>query len=129
MKRWRVRPSAASRRMSRLAAVPFTVVAALFVLLGVTVVIPSGAGAFGYVWTGMACCFLGVGLFLLFSRDGTAHMGVDVEEAQDAFPDEPLPEQPGATAAKLEELQDLYVRGLITREEYDEKKQDILSRM
>jgi len=129
MRRWRLRPSAESRQISRVAAIPFTLVAAAFVVIGVTTVIPSGAGLFGWVFTGMAACFCGFGLWSVFGKRPPAERsGFDLEE-QDGAAEERDGVSPLGPAAKLEELNTMYVKGLITRDEYDAKKKEILDRM
>ncbi|MEA5039786.1 MAG: SHOCT domain-containing protein [Clostridiaceae bacterium] len=138
MRQYRFRPSGEARTASRLFMIPFTLIAAGFIVLGITVVIPSGAGFFGYLWTGMSAVFLCFGLYGLLSKKGLP-WGWDMEveerrsEEEPPFEEEGIPPatsaEPGTNTARMEELHAMYVKGLITRDEYDIKRREILNRM
>lgn len=117
----RFKASPAMKKFSRVFSGVFALAALGFVIVGVTEVIPSGAGVFGVVWTLLACAFLVVGLYGVFSKDGFyslyAGWGVEIED-----------ETPGGEEAgeRLKKLQALYDQRLITTEEYEEKREEIL---
>src|SRR5262245_20397679 len=87
----------------------------LFVLLGVTVIIPL-FGPFGLVWTAMAGA---IGLYYaynLFSPRGAAAYQIDVDA-------------PGTAEdfdARLRKLAQLKADGLLSESEYEQKRAEIL---
>lgn len=119
-KKLRFQPSPAYRKFSRVFSGIFALVALGFVVIGVTEVIPSGAGVFGIVWTFMAACFFGVGVYGVVSKDGLYRgYGVEITDEE--------PEQ--SAQERLEKLQGLYDQRLITAEEYEEKRKEILKEL
>ena len=93
----------------------------IFVLIGLFVVIPN-LGAFGILWTLAAVAITAMNGYQAF---GKKYVGpeINIEEF-------PVEEQPQDSAAdRLEELRDLYERRLITTEEYEAKKQEILKEL
>lgn len=141
-------PTRETRMVERLATIPFLVVAIFFVIIGVTVVIPS-AGLFGIVWTFMAVCFVIIGVVNLVRKNGLAHrVAYDVEPAEEdeqviqhLLTSQPVEGEPAAgTAAparsdpddieeRLAALRGLYDKNLITKDEYEAKRKDILSEL
>ncbi len=118
----RFRPSPAMKTFSRVFSGVFALVGLGFVVIGVTEVIPSGGGAFGAVWTLMACCFVGIGIYGAVSKNGLYGLHRD-------FGLEITDEDPGAEESaeeRLKKLQALYDQRLITAEEYETKRQEIL---
>ena len=129
-------PTKETRAMERLATIPFLIVSIFFVIIGVTTVIPM-AGLFGVVWTLVAICFAVIGIVNMVRKNGMAHrVAYDVE--QDMAESivgmmEDAPEAAdhgyapvGTTEARLLELKSLYDRDLITYDEYEAKRKDIL---
>jgi len=132
-------PTRETRTVQRLTMIPFLIVSGFFVLIGVTTVIPM-AGLFGVVWTLVAASFFIIGIVNVVRKNGLAHrVAYDVEqdmaenivgimedapESADAREDSPGPV--GTTEARLLELKSLYDRELITAEEYETKRQEIL---
>ena len=112
-KRGRVRPSKGSSIVGMIGG-------ATFILIGVTTVIPM-AGLFGVFWTLIAVVITGSHAFNVFSEKGFSHYQVDVEvtdtyqEKGESFDD------------KLRKLKVLKEDGLITEEEYEIKRKEILS--
>ena len=104
------------------------VVGGIFVLIGLTIVIPT-AGAFGVLWTLMA---LGITVMNIFRSFGKSYVGPQIEIEEEpsvrAFP----AETEGGPAAvpdakrRLEQLEGLKEAGLITDQEYRQKRQEIL---
>lgn len=131
-------PTKETRLVQRLATLPFLIVSVFFVIIGVTVVIP-GAGLFGVVWTLVAVCFAVTGIFEMVRKNGLAHrVGYDVETGldesivgimEDVVDGEGGPFPVGTTEARLVELKGLYERDLITYDEYEAKRQEILKEL
>lgn len=113
----RFQPSPAMKRSNRVFSGVFALVGLAFVVIGVTEVIPN-SGVFGVVWTLIACLFVGVGLYGAFSKNGLyRRYSVEIEDE----------ETPGESAeARLKKLQDLYDQRLITTDEYERKREEIL---
>ena len=105
------------------------VAGALFVLIGLFVVIPA-AGGFGIIWTLFAVAITAVNGYNAFSEKGVATHEIVVDEEEDYFSamSAPAPGTDDATA-RLNKLKELYESGLITREEYDDKRREILQEL
>ena len=134
-------PTRQTRAFQRLAMIPFLVVSLFFVVIGITELIPA-AGLFGVVWTFMAGCFVILAIFQMVRKNGVVHrVGYDVEsdldksivglmeDVAESEIGENSPAPAGTTEARLLELQSLYDRDLITQEEYEAKRKDILSHL
>ena len=131
-------PTKETRALQRLARLPFLIVSVFFVIIGVTELIPH-AGLFGVVWTLMVGSFVVIGVFNLVRKNGISHrVGYDVENDLDesivGLMDDVVEGEnvenstpTGTTESRLLELQSLYDRQLITYEEYEAKRKDILS--
>ncbi|WP_227397321.1 SHOCT domain-containing protein [Jeotgalibacillus aurantiacus] len=111
MNRYRVKPS---KGVSLLAMV----MGIAFVVIGVTVIMPT-AGAFGAIWTAGAA---GITIFHavnVFSVKGASTYEADVELGQT--------EQPGGNYEdKIRQLHRLKEDDLITEEDYQAKKNELL---
>ena len=119
MRRYHIRPTKEMRPIGIVFSIVFIIVACSFVFLGVTVVIP-GSGAFGLLWTGLAVCFAVFGVFNLIQTI-RGRNGVEiVDEGGDSG---------GSAEQRLQELRNLYDRSLITEEDYEAKKQEILKEL
>lgn len=94
------------------------IVGGIFVLIGITVAIPS-FGAFGILWTLGAA---GITVYNAYSAFGKGYMGPEINIEDDTSSGGTV----GGTETRLRELQGLYDRGLITQEEYEMKRQEIL---
>ena len=120
-------------RPSKSGSVLGGVVGVVFVLIGLFVVIPafSQAGGFamifGILWTVIAAVIAGTNFYQAF---GKGYIGPEIhieeeggaEHAQDAA-------APGDTQARLTELRALYDQRLITQEEYEQKRKEILEEL
>lgn len=99
----------------------------IFVMMGLAVVIPT-FGPFGILWTLMAVGITGMNLYQAF---GKGYIGPRIEiEEEDArsYPAE-TNNGPAATSdakRRLEQLENLKEAGLITDQEYRQKRQEIL---
>jgi len=92
------------------------VMGALFVLLGIFVIIPM-AGLIGVIWTLAAAAIAGMSLYQAF---GKTYVGPEIHiESEDEG-------QPAAAAERMRQLQELYAQGLVTREEFEAKRKEIL---
>ena len=120
-------------RPSKSGSVMGGVVGVIFVLIGLFVVIPTfsmggGFGAiFGVFWTILAAVIAGTNFYQAF---GKGYIGPEIhieeegksEHAQDA-------PAPGDAQARLTELRTLYDQRLITQEEYEQKRKEILEEL
>ena len=127
-------PTRETRAVQRLAMLPFLIVSIGFVIIGVTVVIP-GAGGFGVLWTLVAASFVVIAVVNMVRKNGLAHrVAYDVEQDMGEsivgmMEDAPPSWDDGAKGSaeeRLLELRHLYDLRLITDEEYEAKRQEIL---
>ena len=95
---------------------------ALFVVLGVTVVIPN-FGVFGIIWTLFA---LGITIYNGYMAFGKKYIGSEINiEDESAAPEQGAED----IESRLETLSDLRDKGLVTDEEYEKKRQEILDEL
>ena len=90
----------------------------IFVGIGLFVVIPT-FGPFGIFWTLIAVAITVTNGVNAFGKKGVASHEIVVEDGA-AGEDQPTAQQ------RLEEARNLYDRGLITKEEYEAKRAEIL---
>ena len=114
-KRIRVKPGKTQSKMG-------FAVGIIFVLLGCVVVIPT-FGAFGIIWTAIAGMITFTHYKNAFSEDGVATHEIIIEEKDGAAKSIDGGED---IEAKLIKLNALYEQRLITKEEYDEKRKELL---
>ena len=122
-KRVRVKPGKAQSTVS-------FVVGLAFVLVGLVMVVPT-FGPFGLLWTGVAVAITVINGLNAFGKKGVPTMEIYSEEE-----DEPLsparedhdhiPSTALTTQERLEQLQTLKEAGLLTDEEYRNKREEIL---
>ena len=93
----------------------------IFVLIGLFFVIPV-FGLFGILWTAIA---VGITAYQGYVAFGTSYKGPEIHIEDEDEPSSPAPVGQGVEA-RLAQLQSLYDQGLITREEYDQKRKEIL---
>ena len=93
------------------------VVGIVFVLIGCVVVIPT-FGPFGILWTAVAAFIAYSHYKNGFTEEGFATHEIVIDHADDETED---------IEEKLKKLDSLYQQGLITREEYDEKRKEFLA--
>ena len=117
------RPSKAQIQFARVFSGIFALVALGFVAIGVTQVLPGG-GIFGLVWTLMAVCFFGVGVYGAVSKEGLygrwSRGSLEIEEETG---------EAASSEERLKKLQALYDQRLITTEEYEQKRHEILKQL
>lgn len=97
----------------------------IFILIGVFVVIPS-FGPFGILWTLMAVGITGYNAYISFGRK-YAGPEIHIEEEGRGSPYEHL--QALSPEERLTQLRELYDRRLITQEEYERKRREILEEL
>ena len=107
----RVKPSKASSLMGMIAGT-------IFVLIGLTVVIPN-IGIFGVFWTLVAMAVIGMNAYNYFSKEGVASVEVDIDGSAAGLPSDDF-------AARLRKLTQLRNDGLITEDEFQQKRREIL---
>ena len=128
-------------RPSRTSALMGAVVGVIFCLIGFVVVIPN-AGAFGILWTAIAVFITGSNLYNALSDKGIPSHTIEVEEEEDgdgvrlaevdgALNDDDAGrgstvDRGSAVERRLERLNDLYDKRLVTQREYEEKRKEIL---
>ena len=109
----------------------------VFCLIGVFVVIPA-AGLFGIFWTVMAGIITASNGMNAFSDRGVASHEIvieDEEKQEYKVSSDQEPENPDAEEMKEEVerrlaiAKDLYQEGTITKEEYEEKRKEILKEL
>lgn len=106
-------------RPSKASGVVALIFGLVFVLIGIFVVIPSG-GWFGILWTALAVVITVANAYTAFGgKYGRSQ--IEIEDS-----DEP---RASDAQARLEELRTLYDRRLITEEEYEKKRAEILSQL
>ena len=134
-------PTGASRAMMRMMGAIHASMGIAFVLAAVTTIIPN-AGFFGFPFFLGGAFFAVNGIRMLVGKNDFAHrVGYDIETDMESesivgIMDEPKsePEQqespividPKRTKARLEQLETMKNAGLITKEEYREKRQEII---
>lgn len=104
------------------------VVGVIFCLLGVFIVIPT-FGVFGLFWTLISAGITVVNAMPLFSgedRDLYHTMTIEEDGGYDGLAADTESDD---IAARLEKLKALYDRRLITTEEYESKREEILRRL
>ena len=89
----------------------------IFVLIGLFVAIPT-FGAFGILWTLGALAITAYNAYLCF---GKRYAGPEIH-----IEEEPAPGEASSAEERLLKLRGLYDRNLITEEEYEAKKEEIL---
>ena len=116
MKRnYRVKPNKASGVLGM-------VFGAVFIGIGLFVAIPV-FGAFGILWTLAAVAITGYNAYIAFS--GAGAYSIEMEDDAAA----PGTGAPMDFEEKLQKLQRLYDQRLITQEEYETKRQEILKEL
>jgi len=95
-------------------------VGVLFILLGLFVVIPT-FGLFGVIWTLVAAAITVTNLGQAF---GKTYMGPEIHIEEENG--EEFSHTPGSAEERMRQLRALYDQRLITPEEYEQKRQEIL---
>ena len=99
------------------------VVGLVFIGIGVGLAIPS-FGLFGIFWTLVA---VGITIFNFYQAFGKRYIGPEISIEEEDSADGVPAENP--SAARLRQLRSLYEQGLVTAEEYEAKRQEILQEL
>ena len=129
-------PTGAARGMQRMIGVVHAVMGFVFVVISITQIIPH-AGIIGLVFLVAGLFFLINGIRMAISKNDIAHrVGYEVETDLDRsivgiMEDivENSEEEDGSVEERLTQLRSLYEQRLITQEEYDAKRQEILKEL
>lgn len=111
-----------SVRPTKANAIMGMVVGGIFCFIGFFVVIPT-FGMFGLLWSGIAVYITGSSAYNVFSEKGLALSHIDIEDM------EVERKETNSIEDKLIKLNELYEKRLITQEEFDRKKADLLEKM
>lgn len=112
-KRGRVRPSKGSSIVGMIGGI-------IFIIIGITTAIPM-AGLFGVFWTLIAIIITGSHAYNIFSENGLSQYQVDVE-LTDSYQ-----EKEEGFDEKLRKLKAIKDDGLLSEEEYEVKRKELLS--
>lgn len=115
-KRVRVKPSKGQSLMG-------FVVGIIFCLIGFFIVIPT-FGLFGLFWAAIAVAITAISGINAFSEKGVATHEIYINDIDDE--DSFINYSKSDTEKRLEELKSLYDKGIITSEEYQEKRRKII---
>ncbi len=99
------------------------VVGIIFCLLGIFMVIPT-MGIFGVFWTGMALVITVINGINAFSEDGLATHEIYIEDTPDQDSGSSADKEDPET--RLRSLKRLREEGLITEEEYETRRKEII---
>ena len=106
----------------------------IFVLIGLFVVVPT-FGLFGLLWTGMAVAITAYTAYQSFGKHYSGpEIHIEDEEEDGSFSQGSADHQHISSIGpdpqkRLEQLATLKEAGLITKEEYDEKRREILRQL
>jgi len=128
-------PTGAARGMQRMMGVVHAVFGFVFVVIALTQLIPN-LGLIGLPFLAAGAFFCLNGIRLAVSKNGMAHrVGYDVEtgierETIVGIMDEVDDTQAGGDVEeRMKQLRSLYDQRLITQEEYEQKRQEILKEL
>lgn len=115
--------------MSRTGAAINMVVGLAFLVAGFTLIMPVSV-AFGVIWCLICAALIISSAYLAFG--GTKHISPEVYIEDEEVPAANAPESPapgGSIETRLERLNSLREKGLITDAEYEKKRQEILAEL
>lgn len=101
------------------------IVGIVFVFIGLFVVIP-GAGMFGVFWTLIAVGITGFQAYNFFGDKGVASWEIDIDTGANAETNNQSTSVSGDFETRLRKLNRLKEDGLITEEELQKKREEIL---
>lgn len=101
------------------------IIGIVFVFIGLFIVIPN-VGLFGVFWTLIALGITCSQAYSFFSNKGVASWEMDIET--DKEPDKIIPTTSDDFEVKLRKLNKLKEDGLITEEEFQKKREEIMNR-
>jgi len=101
------------------------IVSIVFVFIGLFVVIPN-AGMFGVFWTLIAVGITGFQAYNFFGDKGVASWEIDIDTGANAETNNQSTSVSGDFETRLRKLNRLKEDGLITEEEFQKKREEIL---
>jgi len=101
------------------------IVGIVFVFIGLFVVIPN-AGMFGVFWTLIAVGITGFQAYNFFGDKGVASWEIDIDTGANAETNNQSTSVSGDFETRLRKLNRLKEDGLITEEEFQKKREEIL---
>lgn len=103
------------------------IVGIIFICIGLFAVLPA-FGLFGLLWTGMAVAITVVNGINAFGKKGVPTMEIYTEEEETHTDGQKysIPTNTLDAKGRLEQLKSLKDAGLLTQEEYDRKRKEIL---
>lgn len=125
-RRMTVRPSRGMITASRIFGGVFAVVGVCFAALGVTALI-SASGLFGVIWVLISLVFVGYGVYGACNKNGI-YAGYDFSVEEESEEEAPSLRAPNGEE-RLQKARELYDHQLITREEYEKKREEILKEL
>lgn len=99
------------------------IIGIIFVIIGVVLVIPV-FGPFGILWTAVAGYIAFINFKNGFTQEGVATHEIIVED--DSVPSSGASGSGEDIESKLRTLESLYNQGLITSEEYEQKRKEVI---
>lgn len=137
-------PTGAARGIRRGMGVVQAIFGLTFVVVALTQIIPN-AGLFGLPFLAIGGLFLVMGIVTAVSKNAPAQrVGYDLETGveketivgmmdeviqKNTSPENDASRAPGTAEERLKELRSLYDQRLITQEEYEQKRQEILRQL
>ena len=106
------------------------IVGIIFVLIGLFVIIPTSSMAggfaliFGVLWTAVAA---GITIMNFYQAFGKKYVGPEISIEEDG--ERPAPAGGSGVKHRLEQLEELKSAGLLTEEEYRQKRAEILGEL
>jgi len=101
------------------------IIGIIFVLIGVFIAIPS-AGLFGVFWTFLAAIMTGIQAYYFFSNKGVASWEIDIDNGSDVNKNNYSSSSSGDFETRLRKLNKLKEEGLITKDEFNIKREEIM---
>lgn len=133
----RYKPTGAGKTMFRAMGVFHAVFGTVFAIIALTVIIPS-AGLFGVLFLAAGVFFAVNGTLIALGKEGLMGRSYQVEtetdEGEELVEEEPRTAEPPASSqpspeARLRQLEDLREKRLITANEFEEKRKEILKEL
>ena len=115
-KRIKVKPSKVQSKFS-------FIIGIIFCLIGIFVAIPS-AGLFGILWTLVAAFITYSHYKNAFTEEGMPTQEIIVDEGTFS-----QYEEVNSVESRLKKVESLYQQGLITRDEYDQKRKELIDEL
>lgn len=108
-----------NKNVGRAFGIVWTIVSVFFMIMGFSML--NASGLFGLVWIVMSVAFVGFGIALI-AKDG---QGLGPEYIIEDMDDAPSPAA-GSAEERLARLRDLYERRVITSDEYEAQRAEII---